>query len=414
MIDRQHIPVIVFATCVVMALVLAVLTGGWTTALAIALSGCALALAMRPPEHENHDAAFLEEDIADLRKSIDSRDADIAALRGSINEMAEIIESIAGDMQGIAAGSSPREMEQLRAVVAALGEQVETFDGSAARNMVRLKALEQKISGLEHARPTMAEPMHAAKPMRAVEPVALAVQGVASVATEKKRGGGASIMERAESLRKRATPPPKSGQVSLMPLFDIDQSPLSLLIDHAGDVGSAQGSVAAVDHALALVKASEETDSRIFVRLPQDVSMHPDTADLLVPVIEKYAGVLPRLVVMLPQAAVKSGLPRALEQLLEAGARFALERVTDWSVDLNGLAARGLAVIAVDGPAMAQSAIAQKGDPTRLRQVLHERDVQLLAWDIETRAQLDTVLSLQPDLIAGAGLGETTVMDLFE
>ena len=96
----------------------------------------------------------------------------------------------------------------------------------------------------------------------------------------------------------------------------------------------------------------------------------------------------------------------------QAGVILGLEQMTDWSADLAAMAANGLKYIAVDGPAMARSAKAQKGDPTRLKSVLGARGIELIAANIENRMQLDAVNTLVPDLLAGPGLGEATVTDI--
>jgi len=259
--------------------------------------------------------------------------------------------------------------------------------------------------------------------LRRVEPVALAASGMAA-ASAAVVGGSArsapvpapsapkSITERAGRLRERFSRGRKPRQVSVLPIFDQGRSPHSLLVDDPGETPSTEGTLAALRHALSLIGASEDADSRIFVRIPEEVIADSAFADALEPVLAEVSAVSGRLIALLPQSVVKGGPPEALALLLEAGARFGLERMQDWSADLEALAKRGLVIIAVDGPAMAKSALSQKGDPTRLRQVLHARGVELLAHDIETRMQLDAVNSLVPDLLAGPGLGEATLMDV--
>ena len=132
----------------------------------------------------------------------------------------------------------------------------------------------------------------------------------------------------------------------------------------------------------------------------------------LTPVIAEAGEALSRIVVIVPQAALRDGPPPALAVLGQAGVILGLEQMTDWSADLAAMAANGLKYIAVDGPAMARSAKAQKGDPTRLKSVLGARGIELIAANIENRMQLDAVNTLVPDLLAGPGLGEATVTDI--
>ena len=430
MIDRQYIPLFVFATCLALALALAFLTTEWPSALAVALAGCALAYAMRPPETEDHDTAFLQEDLAEIRLAGEQQAEDIAVLRTSVDEMADIVESLATDMQRLSTSSDGAETEKLRALVDAMGKRVAALDTPGKQAAARLETLEQAVAALRVERAQGEE----IADLRTVEPIALAATGTASVAGAAMGGaanavsadagssntgspntgssGGGSITERAGRLRERFSRGRKARQVRALPLFDSARAPSSLLIDDVDGTPSLDGTLDVIRHALSLVGASDDTGSRIFVRLAQEAIADPALADALSSVLEDAGDVAGRLVVIVPQASVQGGPPKALAVLLKAGARLGLERMIDWSADLDSLASRGLAVIVVDGPAMAKSALSQKGDPTRLRQVLHASGIELLADGIETRMQLDAVNSLVPDLLAGPGLGEATMMDV--
>ncbi len=414
MIDRQYIPLFVFATCLALGLALAFFTSEWPTALAIALSGCALALAMRPPQIENHDTAFLEEDLAELRASTESHAGDIAILRSSIDEVADIVESLATDMQRLSGASDTGQMERLQAVVGAMGERMAALDAPHEQTVQRIEALEQTLATLKASEIRGDETVE----MRSAPPVALAATGTAaggavraSLAAAPDAGSTGSITERAGRLRERFSRVRKPRRVSALPIFDQARNPHSLLIDDPEEAPSVEGTIATLRHAIGLIGASENPQSRIFVRIPAEIAADSAFADALEPVLEAGGDAVGRLIALVPQMTIKGGPPRSLALLLNAGARFALERMSDWSADLEALASRGLVVIVVDGPAMAKSAVAQKGDPTRLRQVLHAQGIELLAADIETRLQLDAVNSLLPDLIAGPGLGEVAVMD---
>jgi len=442
MIDRQYIPLVVFVICLTLALALAVFTGEWPVSLAIALSGCALALAMRVPEAVDHDTAFIEEDVADLRTATDRHAQDITVLRTSVDEMAEIVESLATDLQGRSGGIDKSGIEALRGAVEAMGERVAAVEAPAQEASRRLDALEQSVTTFgtdraqavqdeeevarHSARPValaangstgrpaaqmQAAPVQAA-PVQAAPPPAPASAPAPESASSTPDGG--SITKRAERLRDRFSRGRKPRRISASPIFDRNRTPLSLMIDDPEEVPSVEGTLAVLQHALALATSSEGPDFRVFVRLPVDVVPDDAFAAALGDMLGNAGATPKRLVAMLPQAAVAEGLPRALTLLLDAGARFGLERMTDWSADLDTLAKRGLVVIAVDGPAMAKSAMSQKGDPTRLQQVLHARGLNLLAGEIETRMQIDAVGTLVPDLLAGPGLGEATVLDAAE
>ncbi len=402
MIDRQHVPLIVFAACIVLAGAVAFLTGEWTTALAIALSGCALALAMRQPQPENHDTAFLEEDLAELRGASEAQGADIAILRGSIDEMAEIVESIATDLQRLPDRSQDgAAVEALRGEIAGFDKRIAAFDAPIARTAARLDSLER---GLASVRQDAVRSEETAE----IRPVALAASGTGGAA----RASGGSLLERAARLREG---PDRGGEVhriATVPLFDAGHAPRGQLVEDTADTPTEAGSLAALGHALGLAEATDGDGGDIFLRLPQAIVAAPDFADAVERVLAGREGAAARIVAVIPQAALDGHLPAALSRLLDAGARFALERMTDWSVDLAALARRGLAVIAVDGPAMAKSALSQKGDPTRLRQVLHARGIALLAAGVDTRMQLDAVGTLEPDLLAGPGLGEADIAEI--
>ena len=411
MIDRQYIPLFVFVACLALGLALALFTDEWPTALAIALSGCALGLAMRQPETEDHDAAFLQEDIAEIRAAGEAQGEDIAVLRTSIDEVAGIVESLATDMQRLSGGSGAAEAEKLRALVEAMGKRVAALDAPQKQAETRLDTIEQTIAAIRAERAQGEE-------IASLRPVELAATG-----TGASPGGnavpmavgtpppGTSLTERAGRLRQRFSRSKSPRQVRAVPIFDRSRAPSSLLVDDPADEPSVEGTVAVIRHALALIGASDDPGSRIFVRLPEETVAQEALAEALEPVLAEAGEVPARLVAIVPQATIQGGPPKALAMLLKAGARFGLERMIDWSADLDSLAARGLAVIAVDGPGMARSAVAQKGDPTRLRQVLHARGIDLLAGEIETRMQLDAVNSLVPDLLTGPGLGEATLMD---
>ncbi len=420
MIDRQYIPLFVFATCLALALALAVFTSEWPSALAVALAGCALGYAMRPPENETHDTAFLQEDLHEIRAAGEQQGEDIAVLRTSVDEMAQIVESLATDMQRLSTSSSPAETEKLRLLVDAMGKRVAALDDPGKQVKARLDTLEQTLATLRAERAQGEE----VADLRTVEPITLAATGTESASGVALGGGamavstdvspptsGGSISERAGRLRERFSRVPKARQVRAVPLFDQELEPSSLLIEDPDETPSIDGTLAAIQHALTLVRASDDPEARIFVRLSPDIIADPALGDALSPVLEDVGDVQGRLIVIVPQESMQGDSGKALAMLLDAGVRFGLERMIDWSADLDALAGQGLAVIMVDGPAMAKSAMSQKGDPTRLRQVLHARGIELLAGDIETRMQLDAVNSLLPDLLAGAGLGEATLMD---
>ncbi len=407
MIDRQYIPLFVFIACLVLALALAFFTSEWPTALAISLAGCAIALAMRSPVIEDHDTAFLEEDIAEIRASAEQRDLDIAAIRTSVDELAGIVESLATDTSRISKQSGAAETEKLRAMVDAMSKRVATLDQPHKQTTARIETLEQSLAALRSDRMQGIERAETS----AIEPVA-----VNAAASSRKpvsiMDAAVSMPERTNRLRDRFAKQDATQQVRSLPVFDDAGKPVSLMLDDPAEEASVAGSIAALRHALTLIGSVRGDDARIFVRLRSDAITAPDLADALASVIMEAGNSFARIAVIVPQAAFQDGLPPALAALRQAGVILGLVQVTDWSADLATMAENGLRYIMIDGPAMARSAKAQKGDPTRLKSVLSARGIDLIAANIETRMQLDSVNTLIPDLLAGSGLGEATLMDV--
>jgi hypothetical protein len=407
MIDRQYIPLFVFVACLALALALAFFTNEWPTALAISLAGCAIALAMRNPVAEDHDTAFLEEDIAEIKAGGEQRDLDIAALRTSVDELAGIVESLAGDTARIAQQSGGVETDKLRALVDAMGKRVTSLEQPQKQASARLDTVEQTIAGLRAERVQGAD----VADLRTVEPVAVNA-GTAPGKPVSIMDAAVSMPERTGRLRERLSNARKPDKVRAMPVFDNAGNPASLLLDDPADEPSVAGSIALLRHALTLVGSGERRSAHIFLRFSTEAITDAALSEAVAPVIVEAGDSLSRVVLIVPQAAFQGGTPEALAALRGAGAMIGLEQVTDWSADLAAMAQNGLRYISVDGPAMARSAQSQKGDPTRLKSVLGARGIDLIAANIETRMQLDSVNTLVPDFLAGTGLGEPTLMDV--
>ncbi len=201
MIDRQYIPFVIFIACIAIALALSVFTTEWPAALAISLAGCAIGLAMRDPVVEDHDTAFLEEDIAEIKADGEQRDLDIAALRTSVDELAGIVESLASDTSRIAKQSGAPEAEKLRAVVDAMSKRVTVLEQPQQQATARLDKVEQAITALRSDRMQDATVAN----LRTVEPVAINATAPPRKAMPPIMDAAVSMPERTERLRERLT-----------------------------------------------------------------------------------------------------------------------------------------------------------------------------------------------------------------
>lgn len=403
MFDKQYIPLFVFVACLAIALALAVFTNEWPTALAISLAGVALALSMRMPSAENHDTAFIEEDIRALREAGEQRDADLSDMRKLMDDLAEIVEAVASSAATASRTARPGETEGLREAVAAMEIRLEGLQEPQKQAAARMDNLESSVALLRQANMSGATP---SEPLQAVG--------------DSGGGRGGSIMDAAVARSEAATPlrPAPSPEITTdtvrrMPVLLPDSDmPVSAVIDDPSDVPSVRGALAVLRHGLEYSSSDAEPQTRLFVRLSTEAIRAGAVESAMLAMASDPGANLDRLAIMVPQAAIRDGIPDALETLLGAGCEMALEQMTDWSVDLVAMSGKGLRYILVDGPAMARSALAQKGDPTRLKSVLAARGITLIAANIENRMQLDAVNALVPDMISGSGLVEPILVDV--
>lgn len=403
MFDKQYIPLFVFVACLAIALALALFTNEWPTALAISLAGVALALSMRMPSAENHDTAFIEEDIRALREAGEQRDADLSDMRKLMDDLAEIVEAVASSAATASRTARPGETEGLREAVAAMEIRLEGLQEPQKQAAARIDNLENSVALLRQANVSGATP---SEPLQAVG--------------DSGGGRGGSIMdaavarsEAATPLRAAPSPEITTDTVRRMPVLLPDSDmPVSAVIDDPSDVPSVRGALAVLRHGLEYSSSDAEPQTRLFVRLSTEAIRAGAVESAMLAMASDPGANLDRLAIMVPQAAIRDGIPDALETLLGAGCEMALEQMTDWSVDLVAMSGKGLRYILVDGPAMARSALAQKGDPTRLKSVLAARGITLIAANIENRMQLDAVNALVPDMISGSGLVEPILVDV--
>ncbi len=396
--NKQQLPLIVFGVCCLLALALAVLTGQWAACLAIALAGLALAFAMQPPEPVDHDTAFLEEDLTELQAADARRSAEIEEMRGTIDELAAIIEGVASDAAAVGGQLEPRALDDVRQSVARLSERLSDVETPQQNTLSRLDTLEQNLQAIRQSSAEQAMQSAQQQPVNFTEahPIARAVG---------EGHGGRSLVESAaslsghrEKLRENLKQVANGPALHKAPLFDVSfNAPKGVLIEDNAETPGVESGLRVLEEALELTGGDP-----VFVRIAHPILTLPDFARGVEEVLQ--GGRARELVMMMPQSVLSDGMPDAVMHVIEAGGGFALERMTDWSVDLAGMGKNGLRYISVDGPAMARSAASQKGDPTRLKAVLQSCGVELIAANIEYRAQLEAVTSLTPDLFTGAGL----------
>ena len=409
MLDKQHIPLFVFVACLALALALAFFTNEWPTALAISLAGVALGLAMRPPLAEYHDTAFLEEDIQDIREANGRQDAELSEIRKLIDDLAEIVEAVAADASLMRqSGGMAQQDDGLREQLVKLDERFDALEQPQREVNMRIDRIEEAVLSLRDAETTAARKSSVIR-----NPVA----NLRKVAMSAGRKGG-SLMDAAVTMPEQGKTAEKhrndiASTVRRLPVLTPDSdTPVSMLIDDVSDNPSGRGAVAVLRHALEYSMQSDDSAGRLFVRLRADAVGSEAVQAAMNALASDGRAHLNKLVIMVPQAAVRDGIHSALGDLIKAGCEFGLEQMTDWSIDLGGLSDMGLRYILVDGPAMARSAAAQKGDPTRLKTVLASHGISLIAANIENRMQLDAVSALVPDMIAGTGLVEPVMVDV--
>lgn len=376
---NRVLPVALFLICIAIAVMLAVLFRPlWPAALAVAIAGAALALALRNREYEegsdDYRLTALEDSTADLR-------AELGETRATVSELADLVEQVA----------------------AKAGEDAGSQDVTALRES--LAALEARIEEIEAERLAAAfdppPPAGEASPPETVHPATEAPSQLRALV----EGAGPAELPTAD----RTEDPPLP--VRLVPVFTPQLgTPVAFVVSPVSE-SDALPRVAAQTARLAGQFDKAGRDVRLFLRIPPTALTDADTRTAMERLLSDSAALRARLTLLTRQAGFDAVALAAFAMLAQKGCGFALEDVRDWSLDLAGLAQAGLTHIAVDGPAMAESAKAQGGDPKRLAEALAAHDIALVAGEVADRAQLDAVRTLHPVLVMGDGLGPSRVLE---
>lgn len=381
----KHLPIIVLLICTGIALLLVFsFQPWWPAALAVAIAGAALALGLRE-QNGAVDGVAHEYEMEALREANASLRADLDEARAAIGDLADVVEQIA---------SAPAQ-----------GYAGDEIDGPADSDLTaRLAEVEAKLAALrtEHTEPGPAAPPepHASQGASAGEVQSL----LARVSRKTKPDAGENLKPSADTVV----------PVRLSPVFaPALGAPVSFIVSAEGGDGPENltglfGQAARVANQL----EGAGRDVGLFVRLSAANLADESVRGEVLGLIDSDHALRRRMTLMTPQTGFDDTAQAALAAFVERGCRFALSDVRDWSLNLAALSRAGLTYIAVDGPAMARSAREQGGDPRRLAEALAAHRIALIGAGIDDRAQIEDVRTLNPDLMAGEGIGASRVVEV--
>ena len=407
-IDKARLPVLAFGACCVLAVAVALLTGEWVAALALALAGLALAFAMRAGQQDDPEtdgagqALSQENEIASLRAAVAGRDAEIDTLRDSLDGLAEIIESLIDQGTGPAQDGGPR-MAELSAGLRALEARTESLAQSDPAILERLAALETGMSRALAEAEGRAQAAAIRAQSGSTDPVTVSHAAMAIPAAPRgrldtlrdmaQRGGQAADDQQPAEIRTASAA-----------IYGTDlRAPRAYIVAAAQDASPLEAAAAAMRRACAMAK-KDTADCLFLPQIDPALSGNEDFTALALDALEMAGQAAQRVLPLTAQSALQQDNPKLLLALHERGMGFVLQDIRDWSLDLPGLAQRGLRYLMVDGPAMVRTAAQQKGDPARLKAVLSRSNIGLIVTGIDDEAALEAVAALQPDLLYGSAL----------
>ena len=146
----KNLPIILFAICILIAVVLALSSMAYLpAALAIAMAGAALALALRVQTAAESDDLLIAE-IAELRKSNTELRNEIRDSHSMIDELADVVEQIA-TVAAESDGASQDQLDALRLSLAEIQSAPPPADNvlSTAATDDRIGEVERRLSALE-------------------------------------------------------------------------------------------------------------------------------------------------------------------------------------------------------------------------------------------------------------------------
>ena len=432
---NKYLPVILFVICVLIAVILAVSNPVfWPAALAIAISGAAMALALRLQIADDSVVSYdNSEEIAELQKANVELRAEIQKSHDIIDELADVVEQIAAATAD-GGEAAQDQIESLRADFASIQS---TPVAVAPVSNDRLDEMEIRLTALEGETRQRLDAHDATLSLTQVAPDAVAP---AAATTTPATGGVRSLIARAgagmpvaptmsndsedelalydevetEAAPETATETPaeaETANATLAPVFEPGLgTPVAFILSGTGSDDDASG---LLSHAKQIASELEEAGREVllFLRLaPRTLESLTVRRDIL-EAVDTTPALQRRLTMLTAQAGLNSTVQNTLMAIADRGCKYALEDVRDWSLDLGGLAKTGLRFLTVDGLAMANSAVEQGGDPRRLAQALAVHDIALIGGSVAREADMDAVRSLEPVLVTGDGLGEARVLE---
>ena len=411
----KYLPVLLFAICILIAVMLAwTVPALWPAALAIAIAGAALAMSLRA--QNGSEISYLISDISALQAENDDLRAEISRSHSMIDELADVVEQIATLSGDTSSGVAPEEFNALRAEMTDMRAKA-TAAAQDDTLLKRLGLIEEKVenwTAATDATLTLAEVAPAAPPQQP----ASASRSVNTGALRSLIARAGEKKERGEKSPPPAAPPPQpvedvQSSASLTPVFEPALGAPVAFILAANETEKPEIAPSILRHATKIAGELEDAGKEIllFVEFSPATLAEPTVRSAILAAIEDSVPLQRRLTLLTKQSGLDAIALQTLSLAADQGCRFALQDVRDWSLDLGGLAKVGLGFIAVDGIAMAQSAQDQGGDPKRLAQALRSHDIDLIAGGVFIREDIETVRALEPVLVMGDGLGIPRVLE---
>ena len=415
-------------TCVIIAVTVVLsVTSLWPAGLAIVISGAALSMAMTLfMREEPHD---LTVEVDDLSKAQAELQSSLRSCNDVIQELADLTEQVAShsvrDHQQVETGlvGLRTDLDDLRADIGALKSAPavdEVVDLRLQAVNTRLAALETKIAHISVSHDGTLELTETFSPSAAMPGVD------AGHADPSSFTGGMQGVDKGDGhapgalsysvMDQEATVPGADDtnvRITLAPVFEPDlAAPVAFILSSHSD--DQEGDLEAIlSHAVRISVELEEAGREILLllRVSPDLLSSTEVRDRILLLINDHPALQRRLTLLTRQDGFSPPVHSTVSAIAERGCRFAMEEVRDWSLDLGVFAASGLRFIIVDALAMVDSAREQGGDPRRLAQALGLHDISLIAGGITSKADMDMVLTLEPALVAGDGLGGLTVLE---
>jgi len=430
---NKYLPAILFAICLLIAVVLALSTPAlWPAALAIAIAGAAMALALRLQFAD--ESVEPNEEIAELKKANADLRSEIQNTYSIIDELADVVEQVAtvtADSENVARD----DVEGLRSQIASLQSasqpvlppvvEDERVDGI----LLRLSALEDEVREREKAHDATLSLTQIAPSDEVAEAPAPEASTGNLRSLIARVGGGAAVASAAAipagetnaadadtgavDTADVTASAPQEITATLAPVFEPDLgAPIAFILSDK-DAASDEDVSILIRHG---IQISEELESAgrevlLFLRVPPKALERLSVRRDIISAIDSSSAFQRRLTMLTSQTGFNATVQNTLMEIADSGCKFALENVRDWSLDLADLAKSGLRFIAVDGLAMANSAVQQGGDPRRLAQALAAHDIALIGGSVASSDDMEAVRSLEPALVTGNGLGEARVLE---